>query len=263
MSNDDAPILNMSSEPDESHIHHLIFDGRPIGKIILESDEYFDPRKFKEIFLKRKIVGPPKYKYEEQKTTEDAENFAKKLLKTKVGYGNLMAEMANDCNKEFVNAMNIFGTVGIVRGVFVDNEKVTGNTFASYDPESLEILLRSDRDREAIQKAMNAAGDYFSTNSHLHQYRHEIGHALWEYFTKTYPWFHGAMLGIYNEFCSYNAPDPVFLSVYAKKSEKEMFAEATAQLMDVLSSEPSKSKISKLTGMVFQEILAPSGKKLK
>lgn len=185
-------------------------------------------------------------------------SFIKRILNTDVSYDTikgdvLPVDVANDVNQELVRALNLFGTVGIIEGVRVDNEQVNGDTYASYDPKTLSVLLRSDRDRKQVEEKLKETGDLFSTCSPLHPYRHEIGHALWEYLIRLYPFFEGAMLEIFNEFCARKAPDPIFLSLYAQEKPDEMFAEATAQLMSAASGE--SDRISKLANMVFTELL--------
>ena len=149
-------------------------------------------------------------------------------------YDTLPLDVANDCNQELIRAFNIFGTVGIVNGVKVDNEQVTGNTFAAYDPKTFTILLRSDRNRADVARAMRKAGKgYFSTRSHLHPYRHEFGHALWEYLKRLDADFVGRMSKMYDvyfEECR-NGKKTV-ASECSETDALEMFSEAIADLMD-------------------------------
>ena len=161
-------------------------------------------------------------------------------------YDTLPLDVANDCNQELIRAFNIFGTVGIVNGVKVDNARVKGRTFAAYDPKTFTILLRSDRNRADVVRAMRRSGKgYFSTRSHLHPYRHEIGHALWEYLAMADGAFKERMFKAYQAYFMTFKSKQVFLSRRAKDKPEEMFAEAVAEFMNGTPQDLSKMILHK------------------
>ena len=162
--------------PSEKGFHDLRLDGKTIGQALAENkyEEIFDRESLLKSLLKKKDQGTVKKKFKEFSTSKEAENFIKELLKLDANYDNLDVSVANDVNQELIRAYNIFGTVGIIGSVHVDDERVNGDVYASYDdnpPNSL--LLRSDRNREDVKAKMekNPEG-YFSTRSWLHPYRH-------------------------------------------------------------------------------------------
>ena len=117
--------------------------------------------------------------------------------------------------------------------VKVDNERVNGGTFAAFDSETFTLLLRSDRNRADVAKAMKEAWKgCFSTRSHLHPYRHEIGHALWEYLIKVDSAFKERMTKAYKAYFENYKKGRLFLSWRACKDPEEAFAEAVAELMN-------------------------------
>lgn len=237
-----------SAKPEKDGIRRLTLkDGESFARNLLKSDEKFNKERIWSYILGKTDPNAPKKTFVEQDSTKKAEDFIKRELNIDADYDTLPLDVANDCNQELIRAFNIFGTVGIVNGVKVDNARVKGRTFAAYDPKTFTILLRSDRNRADVAKAMRRAGKgYFSTRSHLHPYRHEIGHALWEYFAKIEGLFKERMLRAYSAYFKSSKKRHILLSKRASFDPSEMFSEAVAEFMDGKPRELSRMLLYKI-----------------
>lgn len=108
--------------------------------------------------------------FEEKRNVKKAAKFIKKKFDIDASYSKLKKhpEVADDMNQELIRAYNVFGTVGIIEKIEVDDDYVKDNKFASYRRESRTILLRSDRGGVGTGAAIkNVSEGRFSTRSEL------------------------------------------------------------------------------------------------
>ena len=236
-------------------IEDLRLDGETLRETVRDSEihEHFNRDDLEEN-LKKRESSEMLEGFEEQKTTKKAEKFIKKLLDIDADYSKLPIEVANDVNQELIRALNMFGTVGIIENVKVDDFYVTGGRFASYDPKTFSILLRSDRGRGAVLFAVKQLPEgELSTRSELHPYRHEIGHALLQYFKRAVPERVKLVENLYREYFRQTSKGIDLLSNYASKSCSEMVAEAFAEIMDGSPREFAKKILSTLIGGTYDD----------
>ncbi len=236
-------------------IEDLRLDGKTLRETLRDSEihEHFNRDDLEEN-LKKRESSEMFEGFEEQKTTKKAEKFIKKLLDIDADYSKLPTEVANDMNQELVRAFNMFGTVGIIENVKVDDFYVTGARFAAYDPKTFSILLRSDRGRGAVLFAIKQLpeGD-LSTRSELHPYRHEIGHAFLQYFRRAVPERVELVENLYREYFKNTRKGVEQLSKYAGNSPSEMIAEAFAEIMNGNPREFALKILSTLLGGTYDD----------
>ena len=152
-----------------------------------------------------------------------------------------------------IRAFNVFGTVGNIERIEVDNDYVKDERFASFNHETHTILLRSDRGRAGTAVAVKTSNRQFSTESGLHPYHHEIGHALWDYLKRSDGDFLDKMLKVYTDNFIKTKRGVTLLSEYAKENASEMFAEAIAEILNGTPGELSKRILADIQGRTYDE----------
>lgn len=182
--------------------------------------------------------------FEEQKTIEDAERFAKNHFGIIADYSEIPLDVANNVNQELTRAFNMFGTVGIIENINADYDLEARGAFGNYKWKTNTISVRPERGSITAERYIKNApkgvfsDKKFSTNSPLHGYRHEIGHALHKYCEENR---HPLDLKKLNEGLNkirhrafhLSRQGYEQLSEYAGESIREMVAEAFAQARTV------------------------------
>ncbi len=185
-------------------------------------------------------------KYVRAWTSWGAKRFLYKKFGIEAGedYYKLPLGIANNFNCELVHFYNVFGTVGFIDSVIVDSGELPPSAEGGFDPNVNAILLRSnycEPSSPVSRPRVTAEGFpivyYYSTGSSKHLYRHEIAHALYHFVVeKVDPGAKARAKTLYRRLFIENNGEPLIgvycLSRYAKTSEKEMFAEAVAMMMD-------------------------------
>ncbi|MBR6388215.1 MAG: hypothetical protein IKS14_08170, partial [Thermoguttaceae bacterium] len=187
--------------------------------------------------------------YQEQDTWKKAEQFIRDKFDIDADYRKIPLDVANMMNRELVRARNMFGTCGLVEKIIPDDGRLKPGDFASYNPVTKTITLRTDRGvvstNEVIKKICGHG--WFSTNHEAHIYTHEISHAIFNYFENI--WTNHAHLpySILSE-RSKNAMNTLWrlhhdyflssdgegireLSKYAESDPREMIAEGLTQIV--------------------------------
>ena len=83
-----------------------------------------------------------------QKTARKAAQFAKKEFGIDVDR-RLSVDILNDLNQELIRARNMFGTVGIIENIKIDQGVLDRGAFGSYNRDERSILLRPGMGRPA------------------------------------------------------------------------------------------------------------------
>ena len=233
----------------------LRLDGKTLRQAVMNSEiqEHFKREELEEN-LKKRESAEMLDGFEEQKTTRKAEKYIKEKLKINADYSRLPIEVANDMNQELVRAFNMFGTVGIIENVKVDDKYLKDNKLASYDPNTFSILLRSDYGKGNILLAIKKASKgFYSSQSGYHAYRHEIGHALLQYFKRDAPERIKLTEELFRGYFRRSSKGIELLSEYASTNYREMVAEAFAEIMEGSPREFAKKVLSTLTGGTYND----------
>ena len=181
---------------------------------------------------------------EEARTHQEAMRFLSEQFHIEVdsGYRKLRVEVADPLNRELTRFRNVFGTVGFIDKVIVDSPSLPSNADAGYEPNIHALLLRSDYQEPATDvKRLKVRGEPVayqrSTGSSSHVYRHEIAHSFYHFVVQRVDSDAAArakeLHTLFFKERNGRLPKGIFLlSKYAQDSEKEMFAETVAQIMD-------------------------------
>ena len=167
----------------------------------------------------------------------------------------LSVDILNDLNQELIRARNLFGTVGIIENVKTDQSVLDRGAFGSYNKDTGSVLLRPGMGRPAATVFIkNEPEGQLSTRSPYHGYRHEIGHAILNYFKISAPKRIEVIESIYLEMFARD-PGTILLSegekqlsIYAGTNYNEMVAEAIAEIMNGNPRELALRILRGLTG---------------
>ena len=207
------------------------------------------------------------------KTIEEAQRYFTDVLGlTSDDYTALHLDVANMINTEVKAIYDIFGDVnagGHLRGFRITDRLLPGET-ANYSRVSKEISLRKDdvMHETSLAKMGNLARSEFetgcwSTNKPEHAVRHELGHAVGYWFTKTDVVKYNKISVLRNQLLSdsgINEWDRVkntrvqklaagrLISYYALMSNNELIAESIAEYMAGNPRETAKKVIHILIG---------------
>ena len=235
-------------------VEDLRLDGKSLVNAIRDTGgkEYFKRDELDDNLEKRKtdemLDG-----FVPQKTAKKAAQFAKKEFGINVDR-HIDVDVLNDLNQELIRARNMFGTVGIIENVRIDQGVLDRGAFGSYNKDTGSILLRPGTGRpSATFFIKNEPEGQLSTRSPYHGYRHEIGHAFLAYIEKGLSLkdrtdLRNELRKTYDEFFSISKEGIRQLSRYAGNGYQEMVAEAIAQILNGTSSPLAERILNILRG---------------
>jgi hypothetical protein len=207
------------------------------------------------------------------KTIEEAQRYFTDVLGlTSNDYTALHLDVANMINTEVKAIYDIFGDVnagGYLKGFRITTQLPT-NTVAAYLPPIKEVALRKGdvmHETSLAKMGVNAQKNheisFWSTNKSEHAVRHELGHAVGYWFTKTNVAKYNKISVLRNQLlsdCGINEWDRVkntkaqksaagrLISYYALMSNNELIAESIAEYMAGNPREAAKKIINLLIG---------------
>ena len=236
----------------------LRLDGMSLGKAVRANGykEYFK-REELEDNLKKRETPDALAGFEEQETTKKAKKFIKEKLNIDADYSKIPIEVANDMNQELIRAYNIFGTVGIIENIGIDPDLEQRSAFGSFIRKTKTIVLRPNFSREdASSFIRNEKAGSFSTDSPLHGYRHEIGHAFLYYceealLLRDKTQLINELKLLYSNNFELSSRGFRELSFAASGGYREMVAEAIAQFMNNSESPLAKTVMITLRGELY------------
>jgi hypothetical protein len=143
-------------------------------------------------------------KFTPAKTIEGAKEYANNVLGLKCsGYENMNVDVANVVNREIQAIYDVFGDVnnnGYLNGIKVIPKKQ--RYVAAYSPSLKEIYFTKNNVgyKSALSKMKDYAEEQFgygfwSSNYAEHSIRHELGHAVENWYTRQYIGYQGRPLG--------------------------------------------------------------------
>lgn len=239
---------------ENSAVEDLRLDGKSLVDAIRDTGgkEYFKRDELDANLEKRK-TNEMLDGFVPQKTARKAAQFAKKEFGIDVDR-RLSVDILNDLNQELIRARNMFGTVGIIENIKIDQGVLDRGAFGSYNKDERSILLRPGIGRPAATYFIkNEPKGQLSTQSPYHGYRHEIGHTFLAYIEeglsiKDRTDLCNKLRKAYEEFFGISKEGIRQLSRYAGNGYQEMVAEAIAQVLNGTSSPLAERILNILRG---------------
>ena len=157
----------------------------------------------------------------------------------------------------------MLGTIGIVERIWSEKDLKTDEgepAFGLYRRSSHAIVFCRGYTQERVRSFMSRSRDgRYSTKSEYHPYRHEIGHAIWEYYKEYDCKFLERMNEVYLKFFEYSHEGEEQLSEYATENASEMFAEAIAEILEGSPRELALAILKQAIGRSYDDVFPNDG----
>ena len=157
----------------------------------------------------------------------------------------------------------MLGTIGIVERIWSEKDLKTDEgepAFGLYRRSSHAIVFCRGYTQERVRSFMSRSRDgRYSTKSEYHPYRHEIGHAIWEYYKEYDDKFLERASKTYRECLLYSHKKKERLSEYAERNASEMFAEAIAEVMEGSPRKLAVTILKKMIGESYDDLFPSDG----